>query len=69
VEVELSLVAPREIDVEAPRWSVAPSPARVAAIDEALRLAESLAYLAEVASLAETHSEALAKIEQRLRHN
>ena len=69
MEVELSLVAPREIDAEAPRWSVAPSLARVAAIDEALRLrlAQSLAYLAEVASLAETHSEALAKIEQRLR--
>jgi HEXXH motif-containing protein len=70
LEVELSLVAQsRDIDVETPRWSLAPSPPRVAAIDESLRLrlAQSLAYLAEVASLAETHAEALAEIEQRLR--
>jgi hypothetical protein len=69
-EVELSLVAQsRNIDVETPRWSLAPSPPRVAAIDESLRLrlAQSLAYLAEVASLAETHAKALAEIEQRLR--
>ena len=69
-EVELSLVAQsRDVEVEIPRWSLAPSAPRVAAIDELLRLrlAQSLAYLAEVASLAETHAEALAEIEQRLR--
>jgi HEXXH motif-containing protein len=69
-EVELSLVAQsRDIDVETPRWSVAPSVPRVAAIDESLRLrlAQSLTYLAEVASLAETHAEAFAEFEQRLR--
>ena len=69
-EVELSLVAQsRGVEVEIPRWSLAPSVPRVTAIDESLRLrlAQSLAYLAEVASLAETHAEALAGIEQRLR--
>jgi len=68
-EVELSLVAQsRDVEVEIPRWSLAPSVPRVAAIDESLRLrlAQSLAYLAEVASLAETHAEALAEIERRL---
>ena len=65
-EVELSLVAQsRGVEVEIPRWSLAPSVPRVTAIDESLRLrlAQSLAYLAEVASLAETHAEALAGIE------
>jgi hypothetical protein len=69
-EVELSLVAQsRDVEVEIPRWSLAPSVPRVAAIDESLRLrlAQSLAYLAEVAALAETHAQALAEIEQRLR--
>lgn len=69
MEVELSLAnESEEIVVEAPRWSLAPSLPRVAAIDEALRLrlAESLAYLAEVASLADTHSAELTRIVARL---
>ena len=55
--------------MEIPRWSLATSVPRVAAIDESLRLrlAQSLAYLAEVVALAETHAQALAEIEQRLR--
>ena len=58
-----------EIAEEAPRWGLAPSVQRVAAIDQVLRLrlAESLAYLAEVAGLREAHSAALAALDQRLR--
>ncbi len=55
--------------MEAPPWSSTPSVARVASIDQGLRfrLAELLAYLAEVAPFLITPSGALAKIERRLR--
>ena len=69
MEVELSLIAESMgIAAEAPHWSLPPSEPRVAAIDEALRfrLAESLAYLAEVAPLA-THWDVLAQVEHRLK--
>lgn len=70
MEVELTLLEESKgIVAEAPRWAIAPSVARVEAIDEGLRLrlADSLAYLAEVAGLADTHAAALARIEDRLR--
>lgn len=66
----LTLLDEREgIAVEAPRWALAPSVPRVQALDEALRLklADSLAYLAEVASLGDSQSAALARIEERLK--
>ena len=65
----MSLIAESmEIAAEAPHWSLPPSEPRVAAIDEALRfrLAELLAYLAEVAPLA-THWDVLAQVEHRLK--
>lgn len=54
--------------MEVPRWSLEPSAQRVAAIDASLRarLAESLAYLAEVACLADAHAATLAGIDARL---
>ena len=70
MEAELSLIAEAtEVAVAAPRWGLAPSVQRVAAIDQGLRLrlAESLAYLAEVACLGEAHSATLAELLQRLR--
>ena len=65
----MSLIAEATDVAVAPRWGLAPSLPRVAAIDEGLRLrlAESLAYLAEVADLTEAHSAALAKLDRRLR--
>ena len=68
MEVALTLLE-KEIVPEAPRWSLAPSVSKVAGIDEGLRLrlAKSLAYLAEVASLADSHASALATVEQRLK--
>jgi HEXXH motif-containing protein len=70
VEVELTLLDESEgTTCESLRWALAPSVPRVAAIDDAmrLRLADSLAYLAEVASLADTHSATLAGIANRLK--
>jgi HEXXH motif-containing protein len=69
VEVRLTLLDESEgIDIEARPWGLAPSVARVDAIDTALRkrLAGSLAYLAAAASLAETHQVALESIGDRL---
>ena len=55
--------------MEFPRWGLEPSAQRVAAIDASLRarLAESLAYLAGVTSLADTHAATLAGIDARLK--
>ena len=55
--------------MEVPRWGFEPSAQRVAAIDASLRarLAESLAYLAGVTSLADTHAATLAGIDARLK--
>ncbi len=69
MEVELSLIAESmDVAVEAPRWALTPSVPRVAAIDESLRfrLAESLAYLAEVEPSVDAHS-MLSEVERRLR--
>jgi hypothetical protein len=51
----------------APRWALAPSAARAGAIDQGLRLrlASSLAYLAELAGLGDS-SEAIANLEEKL---
>ena len=70
MEAELSLAAEsKDMAIEVPRWSLEPSAPRVAAIDASLRarLAESFAYLAEVASLADTHAATLAGIDARLK--
>jgi HEXXH motif-containing protein len=60
---------PKTISAEAPKWDLAPSVARVDGIDEALRrrLAKSLNYLGEVASLDASQKAALARIEDRLK--
>jgi HEXXH motif-containing protein len=68
VEVALTQLQ-KDLVAEVPRWNLSPSVSRVAAIDEGLRLRliHSLAYLAEVASLADSHAPALAAVEQRLK--
>jgi hypothetical protein len=60
---------PQTISAEAPKWDLAPSVARVDGIDEALRrrLANSLNYLGEVASLDASQRATLARIEDRLK--
>ena len=57
------------VELDAPRWDLSPSVSRVASIDRALRrrLAESLAYLADVASSDDCHRPALATIEKSLK--
>ena len=70
MEAELSLAAESNgMAMEVPRWSLEPSATRVAAIDASLRarLAESLSYLAEVVSLADTYAATLAGIDVRLK--
>ena len=59
----------QEMTVESPTWDLAPSVARVAAVDAALRrrLACSLAYLAELASLHSSHDAHLQRFDVRLR--
>jgi HEXXH motif-containing protein len=71
VEVELTslLYESEPAAVEFPRWDLAPSVARVDAIDAALRLrlVDSLDYLAEVASLDRSLETALASVEESLK--
>lgn len=56
------------VAVESPRWDLAPSVARVEAVDRALRLrlVDSLNYLGEVAALDAAHQAALTSVVQRL---
>ena len=57
------------IELETPRWDLSPSASRVESIDQALRrrLADSLAYLADVASSDDSYRPAMASIEKSLR--
>jgi HEXXH motif-containing protein len=72
LEVELaslSTISAGLASDEAPRWSLVPSAARVDGIDRALRirLADSLNYLGELASLDAGRQAALVRLEGRLR--
>ena len=70
MEAELTLLdASRETAAEAAPWAIAPSLPRVEALDKGLRLrlADSLAYLAEVASLPDSDAALLASVTGALR--
>jgi hypothetical protein len=68
VDIRVTPVPTQAVPTEAPGWALAPSAARVYGIDAALRqkLASSLAYLADAASLHSSHHADLTALEDRL---